>query len=394
MQSSYRVPALAGNQVQPAAIPAGATIIYNREIPFEVRHVSNHNEPQQGALVGMNVTIATEGGDGATIKSIYVELSSDDDVFASYSSIVHHPGYKPANSPAHAINFNLLREKQKLFAQFPDFCDLLVTTFNSCLPEGQDDPFFAVLLAQGDGQVILQFIRSLEQSKFVEMLSLPFVEASPEDLWADLNNRHAQLRMQLDSALAREAPQRQDKINRAAMQLEEADPSLADGFRLAYLREVPCEIRFPPSATDQPNKVVRGIDVKIVTQTEPGAALPMTARVELTNPDDFYMHYSFLMNYLGFDALKVHQNLSCNFEEFPQLLRKRFNEAVEDPSKYLFVFQFSGNGEGTLFFVQNMKYKYVELLSLPFVESTEDIIRESANFRHNLVRSKLQMLHM
>ena len=50
------------------------------------------------------------------------------------------------------------------------------------------------------------------------------------------------------------------------------------------------------------------------------------------------------------------------------------------------------DGRATLDFIQNIEYKFIELLSLEFIASPEDVIRQSITFRYNAVKSKLAIM--
>ena len=50
------------------------------------------------------------------------------------------------------------------------------------------------------------------------------------------------------------------------------------------------------------------------------------------------------------------------------------------------------NGSATLDFIQNLNYKFIELISLEFEASSEEKIRECISFRYNSVKSKLALM--
>ena len=47
---------------------------------------------------------------------------------------------------------------------------------------------------------------------------------------------------------------------------------------------------------------------------------------------------------------------------------------------------------GHLDFIQNMEYKFVELLSCSFVASDDETVRQSIAFRYNAVKSRLALM--
>lgn len=43
---------------------------------------------------------------------------------------------------------------------------------------------------------------------------------------------------------------------------------------------------------------------------------------------------------------------------------------------------------------QNMEYKFIELLSCDFRQSSEEVIRQQMSFRYNALKSKLALMHV
>lgn len=178
--------------------------------------------------------------------------------------------------------------------------------------------------------------------------------------------------------------------------IEEMDPSLADGFRIAYDREVPFELR--PCTTGAAGEAVpepqagalEGVKVKIVTQGEENAITAM--RVELSSDADLFFHYCCIINHVGFHQLRENQKLMCDFKEFTVTLMKMFNQCIRDPQQFLAVLLFQENGSATLQLIQNLEYKFVELLQLPFHESADATIRQHVTYRYNAMRSRLSIM--
>ena len=50
------------------------------------------------------------------------------------------------------------------------------------------------------------------------------------------------------------------------------------------------------------------------------------------------------------------------------------------------------DGKGRLDFIQNMEYKFIELLSCDVVASGEEIVRQHITYRYNSVKSKLALM--
>ncbi len=50
------------------------------------------------------------------------------------------------------------------------------------------------------------------------------------------------------------------------------------------------------------------------------------------------------------------------------------------------------DGHARLDFIQNMEYKFIELLSCDFVASPEETVRQHITYRYNAVKSKLALM--
>jgi hypothetical protein len=49
-------------------------------------------------------------------------------------------------------------------------------------------------------------------------------------------------------------------------------------------------------------------------------------------------------------------------------------------------------GTARLDFIQNIEYKFIELLSIDFVNSPDDTVRRQIAYRYNALRSKLELM--
>ncbi len=49
-------------------------------------------------------------------------------------------------------------------------------------------------------------------------------------------------------------------------------------------------------------------------------------------------------------------------------------------------------GTARLDFIQNIEYKFIELLSLDFINSPDDTVRKQIAFRYNALKSKMSLM--
>lgn len=92
-----------------------------------------------------------------------------------------------------------------------------------------------------------------------------------------------------------------------------------------------------------------------------------SVRVELTREDDifFYMYHS--LQERGFLTLQTRQKLMINFQDYAHMLITNFNKCLKDSHNCMIVLYIHRDGNGRMDFIQNMEFKFVELLSVDFL---------------------------
>lgn len=73
--------------------------------------------------------------------------------------------------------------------------------------------------------------------------------------------------------------------------------------------------------------------------------------------------------------LQDQQKLTIEFNELASVVIKMLNSCIKEPHSFLAVFVMQRDGRAALDFIQNIEYKFIELLSLEFSASSEEIIR-------------------
>ena len=158
-----------------------------------------------------------------------------------------------------------------------------------------------------------------------------------------------------------------------------------------YDREVPFELRIQDSNTG-PQEVgtLEAIKVKILVLGEDGN--PENIRVELCSENDMFFHYAHNLDDGSFKQVQESQKLMIEYPDYPNVLVKMLNSCIKEPHSFLAVFIMQRDGTARLDFIQNMEYKFVELLSCDFEASSEEIVRQQITYRYNAVKSKLAIM--
>jgi hypothetical protein len=173
--------------------------------------------------------------------------------------------------------------------------------------------------------------------------------------------------------------------------IEEMDPSLADGHHVVYDREVPFELRIQDSSSG-PQEVgtLEAIKVKVLLLGEDSN--PHHIKLELSSENDLFFHYLHAVDDSAFRIMQESQKLMVDFAEYPSILVRMLNSCVKEPHSFLAVFIMQRDGQARLDFIQNIEYKFIELLSCDFMSSGEETVRQQITYRYNAVKSKLALM--
>ncbi len=170
------------------------------------------------------------------------------------------------------------------------------------------------------------------------------------------------------------------------------DPSTRSGYDVLYDRECPFELRMIETAEESPEiGTLEAIKVKILVLTEEDDSVTRI-RVELSSESDIFFYYAHEMDETGFRLVQEQQKLMVDFDEYPNVMIKMLNDCIKEPHSHLAVFVMARDGCGHLDFIQNMEYKYIELLSAEFKRCTDDVVRAQIAYRYCVIKAKLEQI--
>ncbi len=176
-------------------------------------------------------------------------------------------------------------------------------------------------------------------------------------------------------------------------QLDDLDPSTADGYRVIYDREVPFELRLQEASLPQQVGTLEVIKAKVLVLGDEHTL--QSLRVELSSEQDLFFHYMHVIDAQGFAQVQEQQKLMVDFADYPSVLVRMLNNCIKEPHTHLAVFVMKGgNGEvdARLDFIQNMEYKFVELMSAHFVRSPEDVVQHQISYRYSSLKQRLTVM--
>lgn len=183
-----------------------------------------------------------------------------------------------------------------------------------------------------------------------------------------------------------------ESIDVSFSHIEELDPSVSDGSVCIYDREVPMEIRNKSSTSDEVGQgVLENIKVKMLMLGP--QENPSSIRLELTSEADLFFAFMHQIDDAGYRSIQNSQKLMIEFADYPNVLIRMLNSCIREPHVHLGIFTMTNDAsEGHLDFIQNMEYKYVELMTCSFTRCPEDVVQSQITYRYNSVKSKLSIM--
>ena len=172
--------------------------------------------------------------------------------------------------------------------------------------------------------------------------------------------------------------------------IDSKDPSLSEGHKLLYNREVPFELRLEDKDGPQEVASFESLGCKVLYKGQENNINQI--RIELSCENDLFFHFTSDIDEETFKLMKENQKLTVNFGEFCNLLKRLFNNCINEPQSYIAVFIMQKEGTARLDFIQNIEYKFIELLSIDFVNSPDDTVRKQISYRYNALRTKLELM--
>ena len=164
------------------------------------------------------------------------------------------------------------------------------------------------------------------------------------------------------------------------------DPSLDDQLVKIYEEEVPFEIRSEDENLSENEKsIFQNLVCKIFSTDE--SIEQINVKIEIANDKDLFFYYSCEIDSTLFDEIKENQKLTCNFNDFPELLIKYFDFCIKEQKSYLAVMNIKSDKKAVMELLENLEYKFVELININFVPASDDLIREQISYRYNSMRA-------
>jgi hypothetical protein len=155
-------------------------------------------------------------------------------------------------------------------------------------------------------------------------------------------------------------------------------PSVVFSPSVVFDRELPLEVRHS-SDQDSSLGTLLTVKVKILVLYRENNQ-PESVRVELARDADLFFHMYHSLQEKGFAAMQARQKLMVDYTDYPHCLITNFNKCIKDPHNCMAVIYIHDDGNARMDFVQNLEFKFVELLSLDFLLTPNDVVKQHVDF--------------
>lgn len=115
---------------------------------------------------------------------------------------------------------------------------------------------------------------------------------------------------------------------------------------------------------------------------------PTAIRLEMSSEADLFFHYIHASDTERFPAVQKEQKLMVDFSDYPAVLIKMLNLCIVEPHIHLGILTLNDN-TARLDFIQNMEYKFIELLHCMCARSPDNVVQASITNRYNAMKQKM-----
>lgn len=169
-------------------------------------------------------------------------------------------------------------------------------------------------------------------------------------------------------------------------EIDNEDPSLGNQLIKIYEEEIPFEIRYDDENLSEDKKIKsQSLLCKILITDEMIEQIYL--KIEIASDIDLFFYYSIKIDLELFETIKKEQNLNCNFNDFSDLLIKYLDFCNSDQKQFVVILNVQKDRNANMQLIQNLDYKWVQLLNINFNPISEDLIRKQIIYRYNSLRA-------
>ena len=171
--------------------------------------------------------------------------------------------------------------------------------------------------------------------------------------------------------------------------LDAQDPSLIEGYKIIYEKELPMDLKIENKKGKKNICSYEGIIFKILTIQSSSESIPIHIRIELYSENDIFFHFTSLVDEEIFKVMKEKQFLTIEYKDFIDLLKEICDDCLNNSEIFTINFIMKKKGEARLEISKKLDVKYIDLLKIEFINSSDDYIIKQMMYRYGSLKSKL-----
>ena len=172
--------------------------------------------------------------------------------------------------------------------------------------------------------------------------------------------------------------------------IESKDPSLIDGYKIIFNKEVPLDIKLDTNEGPKDIASFENIGCKLLSDAVNPEGTPTRVKLELSWESNLTFHYTNIVDEQKFLDMKKKQNLNIDFAQYCNLVTKICDDCIKTPETFIGVFTIRKDGISQLQFIKGSDFKFLELLLLEFKNSPDELIKKHMIYRFAYIKSKLE----
>ena len=178
-------------------------------------------------------------------------------------------------------------------------------------------------------------------------------------------------------------------VNPDFSKLDAQDPSLIEGYKIIYEKELPMDLKIENKKGKKNICSYEGIIFKILTIQSSSESIPSHIRIELYSENDIFFHFTSLVDEEIFKVMKEKQFLTIEYKDFIVLVEELCDNCLNNPETFTINFIMKKNGEARLEITKKLDVKYIDLLKIEFINSSDDYIIKQMMYRYGSLKSKV-----
>lgn len=171
--------------------------------------------------------------------------------------------------------------------------------------------------------------------------------------------------------------------------LDEQDPSLKEGYTFVFEKELPMDLKIENKKGKKDICSYEGIMFKVLKMESYSNSIPSHIKIEIYSESDLFFNFTSIVDEEIFKVMKEKQFLTIDYKDFITLLEKLCENCLNDTEIFTINFIMKKKGEASLEIIKKIDVKYIDLLKIEFINSSDEYIMKQMLYRYGSLKAKL-----